>query len=146
MVDLTNNGVCSRCGQCCSNFIPLTDTERNHLIDLCKKDDTEVQIKTLEDGRIYMLCPFLIYHPETSTTSCSIYNDRPSICRKFKCDTKQRMSKEESKDYKVTDLMKDVIHYDYQKENNMTYEEAMMYHIQLCKKDREEEVDGKKNI
>ena len=127
MADLTINGKCSRCGQCCSNFIPLTEEEKAHLIELCKKDDTEVQIKTLEDGRVYMLCPFLIYHPETSTTSCSIYDERPSICRIFKCDTKQKMSAEESRKYTVVDLMKDIIHYDYQKEKTVLYDSKRIF-------------------
>ena len=147
MTDLTNNGICSRCGQCCSNFLPLTENEIMHLIELCKRDDTEFQIKQLPDGRIYMLCPFLICNQENNITRCSIYDDRPSICRIFKCDTKQKLSKELSKEYLITDMMKDIIHYDYQKENNMSFEEAMSYHIELCKRDKEKEnVDGEKNI
>lgn len=145
MTNLTKNGVCSRCGQCCSNFIPLTQDEKIHLQKICKETDVEVQIKTLEDGRVFMLCPFLICHPETNTTSCSIYNDRPSICKIFKCDKKIKLSREQSKGYVITDMMKDIVHYDYQKDNGFTYEEAMMMHLQNCKKDAEVE-HGQENI
>ena len=140
MSDFTNNGVCSRCGQCCSNFIPLTAEEVQRLREICKRPDTMVQIKTIPDGRVMMLCPFLIMHPESNFTECSIYEERPSVCRIFKCDEKKKFTAEESKDYKVVDLMKDIVGYDYRKENNMTYEEAMNYHIAMCLKD---DKDGK---
>ena len=146
MADLTNNGECSRCGQCCSNFIPLTEEERTRLRELVK-GDVEVQIKQIPDGRVMMLCPFLILNNANNISRCSIYEDRPSICRIFKCDTKQRMSAKESEKYAITDLMKDIVHYDYQKENNMTYEEAMSYQLQICRNDRlKEETNGKANL
>lgn len=143
MGDFTKNGKCSKCGSCCSNFIPLTEDEIQKLQELVKKDDTEVQIKYIPDGRIMMMCPFLIMNNENEIRKCSIYEDRPSICKLFICsNAKMKLSLEESMKYKVVDMMKDIVHYDYQKETGLTYEEAMAYHMQLCKHDREV-ADGK---
>lgn len=147
-MDLTKNGKCSRCGQCCSNFIPLTPSEAKNLRELIK-EDIEVQIKTDDKGRVYMLCPFLLMSPDSDETRCSIYENRPSICRIYQCNKTQKVKDPANEPYIITDLMKDIIKYDYQKDNGMTYEEAMEYHIQKCRRDRDEElkkagvIDGK---
>lgn len=138
-MDLTKNGKCSRCGQCCSNFIPLTSSELKELQELTKTD-IEVQLKTDDKGRVYMLCPFLIMTQDSNETRCSIYDKRPSVCKMFRCDGKLDTKYFKKDSYIVTDLMKDVIHYDYQKDNGMTYEEAMDYHIQNCRKNRDEDL------
>lgn len=138
-MDLTKNGKCSRCGQCCSNFIPLTPSELKELQELTKTN-IEVQIKTNEKGNVFMLCPFLLMSPDSNETRCSIYEHRPSICRYFKCDLKEKFKPDGKEPYIITDLMKDVIHYDYQKENGFTYQEAMEWHIRKCKADREAEL------
>lgn len=138
-MDLTKNGKCSRCGQCCSNFIPLTPSELKGLQELVK-GDVEVQLKTDDAGRVFMLCPFLLMNAVSNETRCSIYEHRPSICRFYKCDKPGKLDNIKHEPYIITDLMKDVIHYDYQKDNGMTYEEAMEYHMQKCKRDREEEL------
>lgn len=138
-MDLTKNGKCSRCGQCCGNFIPLTSSELKELQELTKTD-IEVQLKTDDKGRVYMLCPFLIMTQDSNETRCSIYNKRPSVCKMFRCDGKLDVKYFKKESYVITDLMKDVIHYDYQKDNGMTYEEAMNYHIQNCRKNRDEEL------
>lgn len=131
-MDLTNNGKCSRCGQCCSNFLPLTKDEIVHLRQLAKKEDTIAQIKYIPDGRVMMLCPFLIANNETETTRCSIYNDRPSVCRLYKCNKDRKVSAKESMKYRIVDMMKEIVEFDYRKINNMTYEEAMAFHLKLC--------------
>lgn len=138
-MDLTKNGKCSKCGNCCSNFIPLTPSELKELQELTKTD-IEVQLKTDDRGRVYMLCPFLLMTPDSNETRCSIYDKRPSICRIFKCDGKLDVKYYKHEPYIITDLMKDVIHYDYQKDNGMTYEEAMEYHVQNCKRNRDEDL------
>ena len=143
-IDSTKNGKCSKCGSCCSNFIPLTEEEVKQLQELTKQD-VEVQIKYLPDNRLVMMCPFLIMSPDNmNDTRCSIYENRPSICRFFKCDKPLRqLTLEEQSKYKVVDMMKDIVHYDYQKEIGLTYEEAMNIHINKCLEDRKKSKDEK---
>ena len=147
-MDLTKNGKCGRCGQCCSNFIPLTPSELKELQKLTETD-IEVQIKTNNKGNVLMLCPFLLMSLDSDETRCSIYEHRPSICRFYKCDLKNEFKLNRNEPYIVTDLMKDVVHYDYQKDNGFTYEEAMEWHLRKCKADRDAElkkagvIDGK---
>lgn len=150
MTNFTKEGKCSRCGQCCSNFIPLTRKEIQELQELVKTN-IEVQIKTTPDGRFIMMCPFLILNNENEVSKCSIYEHRPSICKMFKCsNANMKLSAEESAGYYIVDLMKDIVHYDYQKEAGMTYEEAMEFHINKCRADRDKKLkemtNGKKNL
>ena len=133
MNNFTKNGKCSKCGSCCSNFLPLTQSEIKELQELVKLDTTEVQLKYSEDGRFYMMCPFLIMSTDSKETRCSIYDKRPSICRYFRCDrANERLSAEESRKYTIVDIMKDIIHYDYQKETGISYEGAMRFHLNNC--------------
>lgn len=82
--DFTNNGDCSSCGQCCSNFIPLSCDEiirikkyiKSHGIKPCNHFLPTVD--PLPD----MTCPFR----DNNKKICTIYKIRPVICREFKCD------------------------------------------------------------
>lgn len=126
VTDFTVCGKCSHCGQCCSNFLPLTESEKTRLQNLVKNKDVEVQHKSYNNTFI-MMCPFLIMNNETNKTYCSIYNDRPLICRLFKCN--ETRPKIPPIKMQITDMWKDIIHYDYQKEVGMTYQECMNAHL-----------------
>lgn len=126
VTNFTNCGKCSQCGQCCSNFIPLTRDEKKRLRKLVKENDVEVQIKSCH-GSFVMMCPFLIMNNVNKTTKCSIYKDRPLICRYFKCDIKH--PKPIRVKMELTDMMHEIIDYDYQKEVGMTFDEVKMLHI-----------------
>lgn len=125
--NFTINGKCSRCGCCCSNFIPMTDAELKQLQQYVKDNpDIEIQIKNI-GGKFLFMCPFLIFNNESRETRCSIYEQRPMICRLFKCNiTKPKMLPIKMH---LVDMMKDIAHYDYQKEVGMTYEQAKEFHI-----------------
>ena len=73
--NFTKKGKCSRCGQCCSNLLPLSNDEAERLKSLADKKNQK-QIRTS--------CPFL-----TEAFSCSIYQIRPLICKTFKCNIKE---------------------------------------------------------
>lgn len=79
----TNNGKCSKCGSCCSTLLPLKKSEITRLKQLIK----ERHIKPHEQPKVVMAidltCPFL-----TDIHECSIYDERPFICKVFKCDSK----------------------------------------------------------
>lgn len=90
-IDMTCNGQCSKCGECCSNLLPLTKQEIKHLRAIVKKRHLKPHIHILANAIYDMTCPFL-----DSNNKCSIYEDRPYICKLFKCDKKE-MTLEEAK-------------------------------------------------
>ena len=83
--DMTENGKCTGCGNCCSNILPMTDKEieviRRHIkkrnIKECK------HIMPLANPVLDMTCPFL--NTDKKAGKCTIYSVRPSICRCFIC-------------------------------------------------------------
>ena len=89
MIDCTVNGECSQCGGCCSNRLPLTDSEIRsikHYINLHKIKPHVVGIPIANTSIIDITCPFLA--TDRQTNRCNIYEVRPSICRKFLCTQK----------------------------------------------------------
>ncbi len=84
--DKTINGQCIQCGECCSNFLPMTAAE----VDRVARYVAEKGIKparhfpvVLVQQPLDMCCPFLdVNKPKEK---CSIYPVRPSICRHFSC-------------------------------------------------------------
>ena len=68
------NGECSKCGRCCSDILPLTSAEIRYM----KK-----KAKNIKPTFREMTCPFL-----SLDNSCLIYNNRPYICRTYRCDKK----------------------------------------------------------
>ena len=53
VIDLTCNGKCTQCGQCCSNLLPMTDEEiavihkyikRHHIVRYIKSDQRFAKI------------------------------------------------------------------------------------------------------
>jgi Fe-S-cluster containining protein len=84
IVDYTNKGKCSNCGECCSNFLPLTDDDIQRIREYIKEHDIKAVNRTYPfaektiDGR----CPFR----SDTERKCLIYEVRPAICKVFKCD------------------------------------------------------------
>lgn len=86
---ITNNcisGKCTKCGQCCTDFIPLKLKE----VDTLKKYIAEHNIELTDWTEfnpttgmydIKMFCPLL----EKGTNLCKAYEVRPNICKTFKC-------------------------------------------------------------
>lgn len=86
LTDYTKNGVCSGCGRCCSNNIPLTKKEIKELKQIVKKRKLKPTWNiALTNMRNYSNCPFL-----TNDNKCLIYQDRPQICKSFKCDMQKK--------------------------------------------------------
>ncbi len=95
--DFTKDGKCTGCGECCSNFLPLSDREikdikryiAKHRIKECRR--VAPLVKPAEDW----LCPFL--DGTKPKDKCTIYQVRPQICRAFVCNqppSKVRVNKE----------------------------------------------------
>lgn len=74
--NFTKNGKCIKCGECCSNFLPLSLSE----IETIRHFVSDHRI-TANNRR--GICPFL-----NSKRICAIYNIRPLICKLFKCNQK----------------------------------------------------------
>jgi Fe-S-cluster containining protein len=81
--NFTNNGECSKCGSCCSALLPLKKSEIDRLKRLIKARHIKPHEQPLIVNAVDLTCPFL-----TDDNKCSIYDERPFICRVFKCDTK----------------------------------------------------------
>lgn len=88
--DLTNNGQCSKCGNCCSNFLPLMEHEIKDLKKFVKKRKIKPTVRNFVNG-IDGICPVL-----TLDNKCSIYQKRPYICKLYKCN-KRFLEEQEAK-------------------------------------------------
>ena len=88
--NLTCNGKCIGCGQCCSNILPMTDEEIKTIRKYVKKYNIKENkhLIPFTEPIFDMTCPFL--DDSKSCDKCKIYEVRPKICRDFICDPKQR--------------------------------------------------------
>lgn len=79
VTDCSTKGKCSRCGQCCTDFIPLTQEEILRIKIYMKTHKVERNYCTDAHGNYLVLCPFL------SEEGCQIYPVRPKVCQGFCC-------------------------------------------------------------
>lgn len=85
--DFTVNGECSGCGECCSNFLPISSFEIDRIKRYVKKNNVPEQfvIAPVVGPTLDLTCPFR----SEKERKCLIYEVRPEICRVFKCDQKR---------------------------------------------------------
>ena len=85
VTDYTNHGVCSQCGNCCSNMLPLTEHEIKIIRRYVKTHNIKPHVlpAILATPTIDLTCPFL--DTTKSTQRCKIYAVRPYICKCFIC-------------------------------------------------------------
>ena len=84
-VDYCVNGKCSGCGQCCSNYLPLSDKEIKAIKLYIKRNNIQPAKHLLAPVRakpVDMICPFR----DEEKRVCTIYEVRPLICRIFQCN------------------------------------------------------------
>lgn len=81
--EIINNyvdGKCSRCGECCTPFIPITNKEYKTIKKYIKENN--IQCENQVDGNdVYIKCCFY----NRKERKCNIYEVRPEVCRRFKC-------------------------------------------------------------
>ena len=98
VIDATINGVCSKCGQCCSAILPVTPQEIEQIRKYIEKNEIkpEPTLKILANKTIDLTCPFY------KQNKCLVYEVRPRICKDFMCDKtpQEAMSKELIGNYK----------------------------------------------
>lgn len=82
VVDKSNCGRCSMCGECCSDIIPLTADEVLRLRRFVRENQYVANTKVkLGMSVLYdMTCPFL-----NSENKCDVYDIRPDVCKLFRC-------------------------------------------------------------
>ena len=82
--DHTVDGKCSQCGQCCADFLPMSQAEVARIHAYVKKHGIKPHrnlpptMEPVED----FTCPFR----NELEKKCDIYEVRPAICRDFQCD------------------------------------------------------------
>ena len=84
LYDCTRNGQCSNCGNCCSNFLPLSSDEVGRIKAYIRKHKIKEQRQNVAAG-YEMTCPFR----DEVNKKCLIYSIRPAICRQFMCNHKR---------------------------------------------------------
>ena len=109
ITNLTDNGKCTGCGECCSNRLPMSQPEINKIKTYIKKHNIkECKNLRIPEAMIVGACPFLDVNKPNN--KCTIYEVRPRICQKFICDTKQlpEWTKEELKEHRrIIDVRKE---------------------------------------
>jgi Fe-S-cluster containining protein len=82
--DFTKDGNCSKCGNCCSNVLPMTKKELDRIKKYIRANNiAEIKhITPLAKAPIDMTCPFR----NDTKEICTIYEVRPKICRSFICN------------------------------------------------------------
>lgn len=91
VIDMTVDGKCCGCGECCGSMLPITQTEEDRIIQYMRKHNIKphAKVSILSVPSIDLTCPFL----DTTKTSdrCMIYSVRPMICRNFICNKPERL-------------------------------------------------------
>lgn len=86
--NFTVDGKCSSCGNCCSNFLPMSHKEIERIREYIRENDIRESAHFLPLAKpVYdATCPFR----DNSRKVCTIYPVRPEICRQFICDSEKR--------------------------------------------------------
>lgn len=78
LVDCSINGKCSKCGECCSNFLPVSQSEVNKIQKYVIENKIRPQ-KQMLVMKNTLTCPYF------NGKKCLIYEVRPLICKEFYC-------------------------------------------------------------
>ena len=80
------NGNCSRCGNCCTPFLPMSKSEVKKVKDYLRlHPDIEkrgIENNPIKGKDVYIRCCFY----DSDKKECMIYPVRPGICKLYKCD------------------------------------------------------------
>ena len=76
--DFSCNGKCSKCGECCTNFLPISKNEMANIIYYVINNNIKAQ-KHILVMQNRLTCPYY------DGKKCLIYEVRPLICKEFYC-------------------------------------------------------------
>lgn len=80
-VKITDNSICgncSKCGECCTNFLPVTQKEIDEIQKYVIKNNIRPQKQMLVMQK-RLSCPYY------DGKKCLVYEVRPLICKEFYC-------------------------------------------------------------
>lgn len=102
--DLTENGKCTQCGACCSNYLPMTQKEIDEIHRFVKKHEIKEfkHLFPVSEASLDMTCPFL--DDAKQKEKCRIYPVRPEICKQFICSKKKKPFNGHWQQYEVVDV------------------------------------------
>ena len=80
VTNFTKNGECSKCGNCCTPIIPITEEEVKKIREYIKENDIKMVMPITKEGRHIKCCFY-----DFENHKCNIYPVRPEVCRKFIC-------------------------------------------------------------
>mgnify|MGYP003261505293 FL=1 len=88
LYNYTVNGKCSKCGNCCSDILPLSDDEIRKIHKYIRQNGIRESKHLIPVAKpvLDMTCPFR----DNGKKICTIYEVRPEICRQFICDNEQQ--------------------------------------------------------
>lgn len=102
--DFTDDGKCTQCGACCSNYLPMTQKEIATIHRFVKKHDIK-EFKHLfpaSNDTFDMTCPFM--DDSKQKEKCRIYSVRPEICKQFICSKERKPFNGHWQQYSVVDM------------------------------------------
>lgn len=108
--DFTKDGKCSQCGQCCANYLPMSEKELKEIKRHVKKHHIKPQkhFVPTADPTMDFTCPLR----NDTEKKCMCYEVRPQICRSFKCDKPKNdiwaTKREFHAKYRVVDMRKEI--------------------------------------
>lgn len=108
--DFTKDGKCSQCGQCCENFLPMSEKELKTIKRYVKKHHIKPQkhLMPTVEPTIDMTCPLR----NDAERKCMAYEVRPQICRSFLCSNPRNgiwaTKQEFHAKYRAVDLRKEI--------------------------------------
>ena len=79
--NLCKSGQCSRCGECCTPFIPITTKEYKTIEKYIKENNIECE-NPVDGNNVHVKCCFY----NRKEKKCNIYPVRPEVCRRFQCN------------------------------------------------------------
>lgn len=82
--DYTKDGECSNCGACCSDYLPISESEVRNIRKYVSKHECKEHkhIPPTVQPSVDLTCPFR----NDTERKCDIYPVRPAICHDFRCD------------------------------------------------------------
>ena len=108
--DFTKDGKCSQCGQCCANFLPMSEKELKTIKRYVKKHHIKPQkhlMPTVEPTKD-LTCTLR----NDAERKCMAYEVRPQICRSFLCSNPKNgiwaTKQEFHAKYRVVDMRKEI--------------------------------------
>lgn len=102
--DFTDNGKCTQCGACCSNYLPMTQKEIATIHRFVKKHDIKEfkHLFPVSNDTFDMTCPFM--DDSKQKEKCRIYSVRPEICKQFICSKEKKPFNGHWQQYSVVDV------------------------------------------